>query len=97
MAVTPVQGTNVTVPTGGVAVQVFPPSVLDGSILTNPYTATEPLFVDPVGAATLTASGTTFALQPGQDWRPIAGQSTQTTVNATTTGHPFSAIYVPGP
>lgn len=92
MAVTPIIGTNVTVPTGGVAVQVIPANPA-GGIVTNPFDAIEPLFIDPVGTASTTAGGTTFALQPGQDWTVIGGQTTPTTVNALTNGHPFSAVY----
>ena len=91
-AVTPVQGLNVTVPTGGTAVPVFP-TAINGGVIVNPYSASEVLYVDAVNAATLVGTATTFALQPGQSWAGIPGQTTVTTVNAATNGHAFSAIY----
>ena len=92
MPVTPVAGTNSTVPSGGTAVPAAPGGV-NGGFITNPATATEPLYVDPTGAnATLGAGGTTFALQPGQTWNLIPGQTTPTTVNAATNGHSFSCV-----
>lgn len=91
MTVTPIPGTNTTVTTGGTAVQAIPPNP-NGGVITNPYTAIEPLYVNPVGVAGTSAFGTTFALQPGQSWSVIPGQTTQTTVNAATSAHQFSAI-----
>lgn len=95
MAVTPVVATNVTVPVGGTAVIVFPAGI-EGGYVVNPATATEPIYIDPVGDATLVEEGSTFALQPGQSWTAIEGQSTTTTVNAATNGHAFSAVYWTG-
>ena len=92
MSVTPIIGTNVTVPVGGTPVQAIPPDPA-GGVITNPYDAIEPLFVNPLGDADTSAGGATFALQPGQEWNVIPGQTTQTTVNAATAGHAFSAIY----
>lgn len=101
-SVTPISGVNTFVPTGGTSVIAVPinPS---GGYITNPITAAdqgittvEPLFIDPVGtAATLHANGTIFALQPGQTWNIISGQTTPTYANATTSGHKFTAVYWP--
>jgi hypothetical protein len=92
MSVTPVIGTNVVVATGGTAVIVFPAGITGGYIV-NPFDATEPLYVNPVGDAVVGGTGATFALQPGQTWYAIEGQSTPTTVNAATSAHAFSAVY----
>lgn len=89
--VTPVPGTNSVVAAGGTAVQAAPANV-NGGFITNPASATETLFVDPVGAAGLAASGTTFGLAPGQSWSLIPGQTTPTTVNAASDGHEFSVV-----
>ena len=100
MSVTPVPGINSIVATGGTAVVAVPANP-NGGIITNPYTATdqggiplaEPLYVNPVGTAGTVGNGTTFRLEPGQSWEIIAGQTTQTTVNAATSGHKFSVVY----
>lgn len=100
MAVTPVPGTNSVVTTGGTAVVAVPANP-NGGIITNGYTAAdqggiaapEPLIVNPVGTAGTVGNGTNFALQPGQSWEIIAGQTTPTTVNAASNGHAFSVIY----
>lgn len=85
--------------TGGTAVTVVPTGP-NGGFITNPLSATdqgiataEVLYVNPVSGATLNGNGTTFALQPGQTWLIIPGQSTVTSVNAATSGHKFSAVY----
>lgn len=83
------------VTTGGTAVAVLPPGLLGGWI-TNPPSATESLFINPISPGGVTAggdSGTTFELQPGVTWKAVPGQVTQTYVNAVTNGHAFSAIY----
>lgn len=94
----PVPGVNFAVATGGssvIAVNAGP----NGGFIVNPFTNTdqgiaiaEPLYVNPVGPAGLAAYNTTFALQPGQSWALIAGQTTATYVNATTNGHRFSVV-----
>lgn len=89
--VTPVAGTNSVVTTGGTAV-VAAPAAPNGGFITNPASATEYLFVDPVGAAALVAQGTTFGLAPGQNWDLIPGQTTPTSVNAASDGHVFSVV-----
>ena len=89
VSVVTVGGTPVTVANGG----------QNGGIITNPLLATdqgiastEPLYINPVTAAGLAGNGTTFALQPGQSWEFIAGQTTPTSVNAVTSGHKFSVV-----
>jgi hypothetical protein len=89
---TPASSTTIT--TGGTAQVVFPAnSIGNQGTITNPLTATEPLFVCIVVAqvATTTASGTTFALAPGQTFT-LPPSQVNVTVNAVTTGHVFSAM-----
>ena len=93
------RGVTSTIAVSGTAVVVVP-AAPNGGVITNPYLASdqglvtaEVLYVNPVGLATLTANNTTFALQPGQSWQVIPGQTTQTTVNAPTGGHAFSVIW----
>ena len=98
-SVTPVAGVNSIITTGGESVIAIAASP-NGGYIVNPLTntdqgisAAEPLIVDPVGSATLlTANGTRFALQPGQSWPVIPGQTTPTFANATTSGHKFSVV-----
>lgn len=99
VSVTPIAGLVSIITTGGtsvIAVAAGP----NGGFIVNPYTATdqglsnsEPLYVDPVGTAGLEGNGTTFALQPGQSWPLIAGQTTVTSVNAASAGHKFSVVF----
>lgn len=98
MSVTPVSGLSSVVITGGTSVVAVGPNP-NGGFITNPYWAsdeglvnTEVLYVDPVGSAKTQANGTTFALQPGQTWTIIPGQTTSTSVNAATSGHKFSVV-----
>jgi hypothetical protein len=98
MAVTPISGLASVVTVGGTPV-IAVGANLNGGVITNPYTATdqgigtaEPLYVNPVGAASTSGNGSTFALQPGQSWTIISGQTTPTSVNAATSGHKFSCI-----
>ena len=90
--VTPVPGQNTEIVTAGSAVQVFPANI-NGGIITNPYGAPAALIINPVGSAAEAAGGTGFALQPGQSWAAIAGQTTPTTANSTANTHVFSAVY----
>lgn len=97
--VTPVAGLASQIVTGGTAVIAVGPAP-NGGFITNPASATdqglggtETLYVDPVGTALTSGHGTTFALAPGQSWSIIPGQTTNTSVNAATTGHRFSVIY----
>lgn len=94
--VTPVAGLTSVVAVGGTPVIAAGPNP-NGGFITNPASATdqglsapEPLYIDPVGAAGLAGNGTTFALAPGATWELIAGQTTQTSVNAVSNGHKFS-------
>ncbi len=97
--VTPIAGANTVVTTGGQSVLAIQPNP-NGGYITNPLIATdqgistvEPLYVDPVGSASvLQANGTIIALQPGQSWPVIPGQTTPTYVNAATSGHKFTAV-----
>lgn len=103
VAVTVTPGKNAVVTTGGTAVEAIPVNP-NGGIITNPLTAAdqgltgpgvvpEPLYVNPINQATLTANGNTFALAPGQSWVVIPGQSSSTFVNAASNGHKFSVVY----
>jgi hypothetical protein len=72
-----------------------------GGFVTNPQRAVdqglpvvEILFVDPVNPAALVETATTVALQPGQTYVVTAGQTTNVSVNAASSGHRFSAVVV---
>lgn len=98
MAVTPIAGVNSIIAVGGTSVVAVAANP-NGGYITNPLLSTdqgitaEPLYVDPVGtAAILKANTTTIALQPGQRWDVIPGQTTPTYVNAATTGHKFTVV-----
>lgn len=100
MAVNPQPGTHSIIVAGGTAVQAVPANPLGGGIITNPLApgdqgiaSVEPLYVSPMGNATLQAHDTTFALAPGQSWQIIPGQMTPTSVNAATDGHRFSVVW----
>lgn len=97
--VTPQAPLASAVAVGGTAVTVFPAGIT-GGFIQNPASAadqglggTEPLYVNVVGAATLNGNGTTFALAAGQTWTAIPGQTTITSVNATSNGHKFTATW----
>lgn len=92
--VTPVVGPSTQV-SGGTPVVALPAN-LNGGRITNPITAITVIYVDPTGApAGQVAAGSTFALQPGQSWDAIPGQTTTTSVNAANgdNNHAFSAVY----
>lgn len=98
VAVTPTAGNASEVVVGGTPVVAVVGGV-NGGFITNPVSPadqglsnTEALYVNPVGDAGLTGNGTTFSLQPGQSWSVIPGQTTQTSVNAATSGHKFSVV-----
>lgn len=98
MSVTPVAGLASVVTVGGTPVIAIGP-MPNGGLIVNPYSpsdqgiaAVEPIYVNPVGDATLEGNGTTFAIQPGGSWTVIPGQSTNTSVNAATSGHKFSVV-----
>ena len=98
--VTPKAGLNSAIVIGGtpvIAVDIGP----NGGYITNPANPTdqgigggntESLYVDAVNAAQIGGFGTTFELQPGQTWTVIPGQTTPTSVNASTSGHRFSVV-----
>jgi hypothetical protein len=90
--VTPKIGLATVIVIGGTAVIVIPANP-NGGLIENPASSGESLFVDPVGSASTTPGGTTFEVPPGSFWNVIPGQTTQTTVNAASNGHSFSAIY----
>lgn len=103
MSVTPLQGSNVAIVTGGSAVVAIPANP-NGGYITNPYLntdqgiggAAEPLYIDPVGTPGAVAGDgntTTTVLYPGQTYTVIPGQTTVTKANAATTGHKFTAVY----
>lgn len=98
MAVTPSPGAASQVAVGGTAV-VAVNAGPNGGFITNPASGDdqglanpEPLYVDPVADAKLEGNGTTFRLEPGQTWTLIPGQTTRTSVNATSPGHKFSVV-----
>lgn len=90
-AVNPQGGLVSSITTGGTAVVVARPPIM-GCYIVNPVTATEPLFVDPVGTPGLVATGTTVALAAGQSWNAIPGATTPVSVNAATAGHQFVCV-----
>ena len=100
MSVIPIAGINSEIITGGHSVIAIDP-LPNGGIIVNPLLAAdqgivtaEVLYVDIVsscgGSSLPSANGTVFALQPGQSWTALPGQSTATYVNANTTGHRFT-------
>ena len=99
MSVTPAAGNAAVITTGGTAVTAALANP-NGGFITNPLLASdqgiavaEVLYINPTGInATTSANGTTFALQPGQTWFIIPGQTTTTTANATTSGHKYSIV-----
>ena len=89
--VTPVPGSASQVVTAGTPV-VAAPAGINGGFITNPAGAAGTLFVNPVANADTVAKDTTFGLAPGQTWELIAGQTTQTSVNALDDAHDFSVV-----
>ena len=103
MAVTPIVGVNTQVSISMASVEAVPANP-NGGLIVNPLLATdqgiptaEGLYVDIVSNCsngfTPAANGTICALQPGQTWTVLAGQTTPTYVNALTGGHKFTSIY----
>lgn len=95
---TPAAGTAHAIVTGGTALTAVTGPV-NGCYIVNPLSATdegistvEPLYVNPVTTATTTGNSTTAALQPGQTFTCVPGQSTSVSVNATTTSHAFVVV-----
>lgn len=100
--VTPIALITSIVAVGGTAVQVATGGI-NGGFITNPSNPTdqgvspaEPLYISPVsttpGSAPGAGNGTTFVIYPGQTYTFTPGQTTQTWVNAATTGHKFSGV-----
>lgn len=77
--------------TGGTAVTLTLAAVPRGVIVQNPSTATESLFVDPVGTASTTA-GVSVELTAGQSYTEGPGtiHSGNLSIVATTTNHAFA-------
>lgn len=91
-AIGPAAGTPVALlasTVGGAAVTAVT-GPANGCFIVNPATATEVLYVNGVTTATTTPSATTVALQAGQSWSCVPGQTTNVSVNAATPGHVFS-------
>lgn len=93
-ATTPAAGTAHAIVTGGVAVR-FVTGPVKGCYITNPLSATdegiatvEPLYVNAVTTATtLATDGSSVALQPGQTFNCVPGQTTHVSANALTSSH----------
>lgn len=87
---TPVAFTAYTVVTGGTANNAFAASVArKGCYITNPSTATEPLYVNPVTTAVISETNANSRLAAGQTWVCPPGITTAVSVIATTTAHAF--------
>ena len=102
--VTPQVGLATSIAVGGTAVLVFPPGVYGGYIVNPLSTAdqgispVEPLYINPFTVPTLNGFGTTSVIAAGAMWSvPIAKSTIGVWVNATTTGHRFTAVYWIGP
>ena len=101
--VTPIAGLVSQVTTGGTAVVAAGP-VANGGFIQNPASAAdqglataEDLIVNPVDVAANPntagiANGTNFRIPPGGTWQLIPGQTTNTSVNAVSSGHHFSVV-----
>lgn len=92
--VTPSAANAASVVTGGTAVTAFLASSFgNGAYITNPYAATESLFIDQTGGTPgTTAGGTVEEIIPGQTWRAAGPLTTTVQVNAASSGHSFTAI-----
>lgn len=88
-------GAATVVTTGGTAVTVFPAStIIQQGLITNPFDATESLFVDIVNAPGTTApgtNGTTFELTAGATF-VVPPITNLVRANAATSGHVFTAV-----
>jgi hypothetical protein len=68
-------------------------TIINGAWITNPTTATEPLYVNMTGGtATVSEGGSIFAIVPGQTLLIAGGPTNAITITATTTSHAFSAV-----
>lgn len=93
---TPTAGLAHAVVTANTAVTVFSSgTIVNGAYITNPVSATTPLFVNPVTTATVpatgTTDGTTIELAPGQTFT-TGPTIVAITANAATAGHSFVAV-----
>lgn len=94
---TPSAGAATAIGTGGTAVTAVTGPV-NGCTIANGLTATdegvtiEPIYVNPVTTATVQGNTTTYAIQPGQSFNCIPGQTTNVSINAATTGHKFTVV-----
>jgi hypothetical protein len=101
--VTPIPCLTSVVATGNTAVTAVDVNP-NGGFLQNPASAgdqglgaSEDMIVNPVTAAAAPGvaggvNGTNFRIPPGGGWNIIAGQTTQTSVNAASSGHKFSGV-----
>lgn len=97
---TPQQGPNVVIASGGTPVLAIPSSV-NGGYIANPslpddqgLSAPEPLFYDQVGGCDdPAAGGTIMALWPGERVDILPGSTLGVYVNAATAGHRFTAVF----
>jgi hypothetical protein len=89
---------NFSIVVGGTAQNVFAAGEIENSaIITNPFSASESLFVDLVNAAQTSApgtNGTTFELEAGDTFFVPGPMVKPVSVNAVTTAHEFSATRV---
>ena len=96
---TPIAGNASTVATGGTAVNALSVGPAHGCQVINPLAVAdqnigtaEPLYINIVGPAAVTANGSTAALAPGQSFQCVPGQLSATSVNAATSGHKFTVF-----
>jgi hypothetical protein len=72
---------------------------VNGCYITNPLAASdqnistaEVAYVNPVTTATANGRGTNSALQPGQSFTCVPGQTTSVSAIAATSGHAFNVV-----
>lgn len=95
---TPAAATASAIVTGGSATTLVTGPV-NGCYITNPLTLTdqniaaaEVAYVNPVTTATANGRGTNAALQPGQTFYCVPGQTTNVSAIAATTAHAFNVV-----
>jgi hypothetical protein len=89
---TPVAGLASSTPvTPGAPVNALDIALVGGYIF-NPINAPGPLYVDPVGPASVVANGTTMALPPGQPFYAIPDSVMYVSVASTFPSHQFVAV-----
>jgi hypothetical protein len=83
---------------GGAPVVAMYGPIIGGFIINPPdavgqgIPVAEEIYVDITGPATLGTTGTSVAIQPGQEFKVPPGETTNVSVNAATSHHKFSAI-----